>query len=106
MWTPADRALVGDFGAGQAMTDEQFRLLEPLIPPAKSGGRQVRRAAAHDGHPEPAGRLVLSRAHRLPVATPATPSGLPALAHRVWVPARLCPGWRVGEHPPPVRRPA
>src|SRR3712207_1697207 len=39
MWTPADRALVGDFGSGQALTDEQFRLLEPLIPPAKSGGR-------------------------------------------------------------------
>jgi putative transposase len=39
MWTPADRVLVGDFGSGQAMTDEQFRLLEPLIPPAKPGGR-------------------------------------------------------------------
>ena len=39
MWTPADRALVGDFGAGQALTDDQFRLLEPLIPPAKPGGR-------------------------------------------------------------------
>ncbi len=39
MWTPADRALVEDFGSGQALTDDQFRLLEPLIPPAKSGGR-------------------------------------------------------------------
>src|SRR5215210_7409302 len=39
MWTPADRALVGDFGSGQALTDHQFRLLEPLIPPAKPGGR-------------------------------------------------------------------
>src|SRR4051794_471197 len=39
MWTPADRALVGDFGAGQALTDDQFRLLEPLIPPARPGGR-------------------------------------------------------------------
>src|SRR3954471_5476184 len=39
MWTPADRALVGDFGSGEALTDDQFRLLEPLIPPAKSGGR-------------------------------------------------------------------
>src|SRR5689334_7525748 len=39
MWTPADRALVGDFGSGQALTDNQFRLLEPLIPPAKPGGR-------------------------------------------------------------------
>ena len=39
MWTPADRALVGEFGSGQALTDDQFRLLEPLIPPAKPGGR-------------------------------------------------------------------
>ena len=39
MWTPADRTLVGNFGSGQAMTDEQFRLLEPLIPAAKPGGR-------------------------------------------------------------------
>ena len=38
MWMPADRALVGDFGSGQALTDEQFRLLEPLIPPARPGG--------------------------------------------------------------------
>src|SRR3954454_17393931 len=38
MWTLADRALVGDFGSGQALTDDQFRLLEPLIPPAKRGG--------------------------------------------------------------------
>jgi hypothetical protein len=39
MWTPADRALVREFGSGQALTDDQFRLLEPLIPPAKPGGR-------------------------------------------------------------------
>jgi putative transposase len=39
MWTPADRALAGDFGSGRALTDDQFRLLEPLIPPAKPGGR-------------------------------------------------------------------
>jgi len=39
MWTPSDRALVGDFGSGQALSDEQFRLLEPLIPPPKTGGR-------------------------------------------------------------------
>jgi transposase len=38
MWTPADRALVGDFGSGQALTDDRFRLLDPLIPPAKPGG--------------------------------------------------------------------
>jgi putative transposase len=39
MWTPDDRALVRDFGSGQALTDDQFRLLEPLLPPAKPGGR-------------------------------------------------------------------
>ncbi len=35
MWTPADRALVGDFGSGQALTDDLFRLLEPV--PRQSG---------------------------------------------------------------------
>jgi transposase len=39
MWTAETRALVGDFGAGQALSDEQYRLLEPLIPPPKPGGR-------------------------------------------------------------------
>ena len=39
MWTPEDRALVGDFGSGQALSDDQFRLLDPFIPPAKPGGR-------------------------------------------------------------------
>ncbi len=38
-WTPEDRALVGDYGAGQALTDDQWRLLQPLVPPAKPGGR-------------------------------------------------------------------
>ena len=39
MWTPTDRALVGDFGSGQALSDDQFSLLEPLIPPPKPSGR-------------------------------------------------------------------
>ena len=39
MWTAADRVLVGDFGSGQALSDDQYRLLEPFIPPAKPGGR-------------------------------------------------------------------
>lgn len=39
MWTAEDRTVVGDFGCGQALSDEQFRLLEPLIPAAKPGGR-------------------------------------------------------------------
>src|SRR4051794_9639618 len=39
MWTAETRALVGDFGAGQALSDEQYALPEPLIPPARPGGR-------------------------------------------------------------------
>jgi putative transposase len=39
MWTPKNRALVGDYGSGQALSDDQYRLLERLIPPAKPGGR-------------------------------------------------------------------
>ena len=39
MWAPADRAWVGEFGSGQALSDDQYRLIEPLIPPAKPGGR-------------------------------------------------------------------
>ena len=39
MWTAESRALVGDFGAGQALSDEQYALLVPLIPSAKPGGR-------------------------------------------------------------------
>src|SRR4051794_37122418 len=39
MWTAESRALVGDFGAGQALSDERYARLEPLIPPAKPGGR-------------------------------------------------------------------
>jgi hypothetical protein len=39
MWTPEDRALVGDYGSGQVLSDDQFRFLEPLIPSAKPGGR-------------------------------------------------------------------
>lgn len=39
MWTPEERARVGDFGAGQALSDDQYRVIEPFIPPAKPGGR-------------------------------------------------------------------
>jgi putative transposase len=39
MWTPYSRALVGDCGAGQALTDDQYQLIAPLIPDAKPGGR-------------------------------------------------------------------
>ena len=39
MWTPEDRALVGDFGSGQALSDDQYRVIEPFLPQAKPGGR-------------------------------------------------------------------
>src|SRR5215211_90864 len=39
MWTAADRVLVGNYGSGQALSDDQYRLLEQFIPPAKPGGR-------------------------------------------------------------------
>ena len=39
MWTAQSRAFVGDFGAGQALSDERYALLVPLIPPAEPGGR-------------------------------------------------------------------
>ncbi len=44
MWTPEDRALVGDYGTGQALTDDRWRLLQPVDPlrgstlPVKPGG--------------------------------------------------------------------
>lgn len=30
---------MGDYGSGQALSDDQYRLLEPLLPPPKLGGR-------------------------------------------------------------------
>src|SRR5918995_6301309 len=39
MWTAENRAFVGHFGAGQALSDEQYAVLAPLIPPTKPGGR-------------------------------------------------------------------
>ena len=39
MWTAESRTFVGDFGAGQVLSDDQFRVLAPLIPPPKPGGR-------------------------------------------------------------------
>jgi len=30
MWTAESRAFVDDFGAGQALSDEQYALLEPV----------------------------------------------------------------------------
>ena len=98
MWTPADRALVGDFGSGQALTDDQFRLLEPLIPPPKRGGRP----RTTDMRKLLDGLFYLVRTgcqwRHLP-----PPPGFPALAHRVRLYARLPARRGVGEYPPPLR---
>src|SRR3954471_16857396 len=98
MWTAETRALVGDFGAGQALSDEQYALLVPLIPPAKPGGRprstDMRRAPR---------RPVLPGADRLPVAPPAAAARLPALADDLRLHARLRERGRLGGDPPPPR---
>jgi putative transposase len=39
MWTPEDRERVGDYGCGRSLSDEQWRIIEPFIPPEKPGGR-------------------------------------------------------------------
>src|SRR5689334_6448969 len=98
MWTAETRALVGDFGAGQALSGEQYALLVPLIPPAKP-----RRPAAYHGHAPPPRRAVLPRAHGLPVAPPAAAPGLPAVADDLRLHAGLRGRGRVGDHPPPPR---
>src|SRR5215218_5880266 len=39
MWTPEDRERVGDYGCGRSLSDEQWKIIEPFIPPEKPGGR-------------------------------------------------------------------
>src|SRR5215218_2200672 len=39
MWTAAGRVRVGNYRSGQALSDDPYRLLEQVIPPAKPGGR-------------------------------------------------------------------
>jgi putative transposase len=34
-----DRALVGDYASGQALSNDQYHLLASFIPPARPGGR-------------------------------------------------------------------
>jgi hypothetical protein len=67
--------LVGDFGSGQALSDDQFRLLEPFITPAKPGGRprttDMRRLL--DG-------LSMSCTHWLSMAPRAAAPSVPAVA--------------------------
>jgi len=38
-WTRETRERVGDVGCGRLLSDAEFALLEPMIPPPKPGGR-------------------------------------------------------------------
>ena len=40
MWKQETRERIGDYGAGQALSDQQFAALEAFIPAAKPGGRK------------------------------------------------------------------
>lgn len=40
MWIPETRNKVGDYGAGQALSDQQFRAIERFVPPPKPGGHK------------------------------------------------------------------
>src|SRR3954454_20682805 len=97
MWTAETRALVGDFGAGQALSDEQSALLLPMIPPAKPGGR----ARTTDMRRLPDELFYLVRTgcqwRHLP------PPRLPALADDPRLHAGLRGRGRLGGDPPPPR---
>ena len=101
MWTPEDRALVGDNGSGQRLTDDQWRLMQPLIPPAKPGGRPRTTDMR---------RLLDSLFYLLRTGCQwrhlAAAAGVPALANRVWLPSCFPQCGRVGKHAPSPRGPA
>ena len=40
MWTKLTRERVGDYGSGQALSDQQVAAIEPFIPPPKPGGHK------------------------------------------------------------------
>src|SRR3954467_2072789 len=77
------------------------RAVRPARAPDPAG--QARGPAAHHRHAASPGRLVLPGAHRLPVAPPAAAPGLPAVADRVRLHARVRGRGRVGGDPPPPR---
>jgi putative transposase len=39
VWTPETRHRVGDVGCGGRLSDAEFALLSPMLPPPKPGGR-------------------------------------------------------------------
>src|SRR5215218_7304069 len=77
------------------------RAVRPTRAPDPTG--QTRGPAAHHRHAAAAGRAVLPGAHRLPVAPPAAPARVPALADGLRLHAGVRGRGRVGEHPPPPR---
>src|SRR4051794_1987108 len=123
MWTTESRALVGDFGAGQALSDEQYALLAPLIPPAKPGGRprtteRLRPARGPAGllpaRADPGHRAPARGQHRLRPPPPALGSGEDARLARQGAPpppggrgaAPGLPGpGQAGRDPPPPAPP-
>jgi hypothetical protein len=78
MWTPDDRALVRDFGSGRALSDDQYRLLEPFIPPPKRGRPALRTTDMRLSCWTTCCHTCWSL-----VAPPAIASGISALAYRV-----------------------
>jgi transposase len=70
---------------------------------APDPARQARWPAAHDRHAAVAGRLVLPRANRLPMAPLAATPGLPTLADGIRVHAHVRERRRVGGDPPSSR---
>src|SRR5215213_1348729 len=70
---------------------------------AADPARQTGRSAAHHRHAPAVRRALLLGAHGLPMAPPATAPGLPAMAHRVRLHARLRERRRVGGDPPSPR---
>src|SRR5512134_2004322 len=98
MWTPEDRALVGDFGSGQALSDDQYRLIEPLIPPARAGGRP----RTTDMRQLLDGLFYVVRTgcqwRHLP-----PPPAFPPLGHGLSLLSSLPGSGRLGDHAPPPR---
>ena len=77
------------------------RAVRPARAPDPAG--QARGPAAHHRHAPAPRRAVLPGAHRLPVAPPAAPARVPALADGLRLHAGVRGRGRVGEHPPPPR---
>src|SRR4051794_11420346 len=75
------------------------RAVRPARAPDPAG--QTRGPAAHHRHAPAPRRTVLPGAHRLPVAPPAAPARVPALADGLRLHAGVRGRGRVGEHPPP-----